>query len=265
MLFGLNLVIRAKVSYNVFQINLYKVLIMTTHTIFRQLFDTFSSTYTYLIADVASGEAILIDPVASHVDSYLVILKAMNCQLKYSLETHVHADHITASGMLRLKTHATTGVSQQCGAVTADLQLKEGDVLSLGPEQIRVIATPGHTAGSITFSWRDRLFTGDSLLISGCGRTDFQGGDAGVLYDSIIQKLFTLPDEMLVYPGHDYSGHRVSSIGQEKTINPRLANKSRAAFIALMNNLNLPKPKLIDVAVPANRMCGVTEEMIPQG
>lgn len=238
---------------------------MTKQVIFKQLFDAPSSTYTYLIADMASGEAALIDPVASHVDSYLILLKEINNRLKYSLETHVHADHITAGGLLRLKTQAATGVSQQCGASTADLQLNDGDILTLGAEKISVIATPGHTAGSISFLWRNYLFTGDSLLINGCGRTDFQGGDAGTLFDSITKKLFSLPDETLVYPAHDYCGRTVSQIGQEKTINTRLANKSRDEFIHLMQSLNLPKPKLIDIAVPANRMCGVTEEMLPQG
>ena len=238
---------------------------MTNQIIFKQMFDDVSSTYTYFIADIASGEAALIDPVTEHVDRYLALLNESNCKLKYSLETHIHADHITASGLLRLKTQAETGVGQQCGAASADLQLNHNDVLNCGSETIRVIATPGHTLGSITFLWQDRLFTGDALLINGCGRTDFQGGDAGVLFDSITQQLFTMPDETLVYPGHDYNGRRVSSIGQEKAINPRLSNATREAFTTLMAGLNLPKPKLIDTAVPANRRCGVTEEMMPQG
>ncbi len=237
---------------------------MTNSVIFKQLFDVTSSTFTYLIADIKSGEAALIDPVASHVDSYLLLLKEIDCQLKYSLETHVHADHITASGMLRLKTLAATGVSQQCGATTADLQLNEGDILSLGLDTIAVIATPGHTTGSISFLWRNYVFTGDSLLINGCGRTDFQGGDAGTLYDSITKKLFILPDYTLVCPAHDYNGNLMSSIGQEKAANVRLANINRTEFISLMNNLHLPKPALIDIAVPANRLCGVTEEMLQQ-
>ena len=233
--------------------------------IFKQMFDEVSSTYTYFIADTVTAEATLIDPVAEHVEDYLALLEATKCTLKYSLETHVHADHITASGLLRLKTQAITGVGQQCGAVTADLQLNGGETLSCGTEAIYVIATPGHTPGSLSFLWQDRLFTGDALLINGCGRTDFQGGDAGTLFDSITQQLFILPDETLVYPGHDYNGRRVSSIGQEKAINPRLSNKTRDDFIALMASLNLPKPRLIDIAVPANRKCGITEEMMPQG
>lgn len=232
---------------------------------FKQLFDTESSTYTYFIMDEATNEALLIDPVASQMEVYLAILKATNAQLKYTLETHVHADHITASGQLREKLAAQTGVSAICGAATADLQLKDNDILMLGKQSIKVIATPGHTLGSVSYVWQDRIFTGDALLINGCGRTDFQGGDAGTLFDSITQQIFSLPDETLVYPGHDYHGKRVSCVAQEKAINPRLANKSRDAFIAVMAALNLPKPKLIDVAVPLNRRCGITEETIQQG
>ena len=232
---------------------------------FKQMFDEATSTLTYLIADEASAEAVLIDPVIEHIDSYLTLINALGFKLTYSLETHVHADHITGGGMLRKMTQAQTAVSQQCGAETADIQLKDGDKIPLGTEFIDVIATPGHTAGSISFLWKDRLMTGDALLINGCGRTDFQSGDAGKLYDCITQKLFTLADDTLVYPGHDYNGRRVSNIGQEKTSNARLAGKSRDEFIEIMNNLNLPKPRLIDIAVPANRMCGVPEDGPQQG
>ena len=232
---------------------------------FKQMFDAESSTYTYLIVDEASKEAVLIDPVNTHLNQYLKLLKELGCTLKYSLETHVHADHVTASGLLRNVTQAQTGVNGACGAEAASLQLQDGDELIFGRQKIKVIATPGHTPGSTSFLWGDRLFTGDTLLINGCGRTDFQGGDAGALFDSITKKLFTLPDDTLVYPGHDYNGRRVSCIGQEKSINPRLAGKTRKEFIGIMQNLNLPKPGLIDIAVPANRMCGVTEEMMPQG
>ncbi|MDD5411597.1 MAG: rhodanese-like domain-containing protein [Methylobacter sp.] len=228
--------------------------------IFRQLFDQETWTYTYLIADPVSKDAVLIDPVNTHIDDYIALLEEHDLQLKYSLETHVHADHITASGLLRQRLGAQTAVSQFCGAETADIQIQDGDVFKFANgEQIKVIATPGHTRGSISFLWRDRLFTGDSLLIGGCGRTDFQGGDAGALYDCITQRLFTLPDETLVYPGHDYQQHWVSSIMQERTTNPRLAGKTREQFIEIMNNLNLPKPRLIDEAVPANRYCGLDE------
>lgn len=235
--------------------------------IFRQLFDEESSTYTYFLADLENHEAIFIDPVASHVEEYLQLLQAHGCTLKYSLETHVHADHVTGSGLLRQRTGTQTGVNQQCGAVCADMQLQHGQTLQFGKHTIEVIGTPGHTPGSTSYLIGDRLFTGDALLINGCGRTDFQGGDAGAQYDGITQRLFSLPEETLVYPGHDYNGKWVSCIGQERSTNPRLAGKTRDEFIAIMNNLNLPRPRLIDIAVPANRMCGIPDEVeaMPQG
>ena len=232
---------------------------------FKQLFDTESSTYTYFLADMNNKEAVLIDPVDSQIELYMTLLASEGYSLKYSLETHVHADHVTASGDLRTRTQAQTGVSQACGAVTASLQLNDGDILQFGRYELKVIATPGHTAGSVSFLCKNRLFTGDALLINSCGRTDFQGGDAGILFDSITQKIFTMADEILIYPAHDYSGKRVSCVAQEKAINTRLAGKTRNEFIAIMAQLNLPKPKLIHMAVHANRMCGVTEEMMPQG
>ena len=233
--------------------------------IFKQLFDQETWTYTYLIADPVTKEAVLIDPVNTHIDEYINKLEEQGLQLKYTLETHVHADHITASGLLRQRLGAQTGVSQLCGAETADIQIQDGDIFEFADgEQIKVIATPGHTRGSISFLWRDRVFTGDSLLIGGCGRTDFQGGDPGAQYDCITQRLFTLPDDTLVYPGHDYQQHWVSTIRQERTTNPRLAGKSREQFIDIMNNLNLPKPRLIDQAVPANRYCGLEEKECQQ-
>lgn len=227
--------------------------------IFRQLFDSETWTYTYLIADPVAREGVLIDPVNTHLDDYVALLKELGLTLKYSLETHVHADHITAGGLLRQKLGVQTGVSALCGAETADIQIKDGDVFNFGRgEQINVIATPGHTKGSISFLWRDRVFTGDCLFIGGCGRTDFQGGDAGAQYDS-IQKLLALPDDTIVYPGHDYQGRWISNIKQEKLTNPRVAGKTREQFIEIMNSLNLPKPRLIDEAVPANRFCGLEE------
>ena len=229
------------------------------------MFDAESSTLTYLIVDDNSQKAVLIDPVASHIDDYIKIINILNCQLKYSLETHVHADHITASGLLREKLATLTAVSELCDAPTADLQLNDGDILTFGNQQIKVIATPGHTVGSLSFLWNDRIFTGDALLINGCGRTDFQGGNASTLFSSINNKIFSLPDETLVYPGHDYNGRRVSCVVQERAINSRLAGKSLEEFVTIMNNLNLPKPSLMDIAVPANRMCGIPEENIPQG
>ncbi len=228
--------------------------------IFRQLFDDATWTYTYLIADPKTKEAVIVDPVNTQIDIYLQLLETENLTLKYSLESHVHADHITAGGLLRQKTGTKTAVSSLCGAETADIQIEDGDVFEFGGEEIKVISTPGHTPGSISFLWRDRLLSGDSLFIGGCGRTDFQGGDAGALYDAITQRLFTLPDDTLVYPGHDYQGRWVSTIQQEKTNNPRLTGKSRKEFIEIMENLNLPHPKLINEAVPANRYCGLDED-----
>ncbi|MDP3877452.1 MAG: MBL fold metallo-hydrolase [Methylobacter sp.] len=227
---------------------------------FKQLFDPATWTYTYLIADDVSKEAAFIDPVNTHLDTYLNLLKEHGLTLVYSFETHVHADHITASGLLRQHTGAKTGVSKLGGAQLVDVEMSDGDVFMLGGEKIKAIATPGHTPGCTSFLWKDRLFSGDSLFIGGCGRTDFQGGDAGALYDAITQRLFTLPGETLVYPGHDYQQHWVSNIEQERSTNPRLANKTREQFIEIMNNLNLPKPRLIDEAVPANRYCGLDED-----
>ena len=232
---------------------------------FRQLFDEATSTLTYLLVDDETNEGVIIDPVKEHINDYITLVEQLKVKLLYALETHVHADHVTAGGLLRRKLGVKVGVSQQCGAQDADMQLNQDDVIYFGKEQIKVIATPGHTAGSLTFFWQDKLFTGDALLINGCGRTDFQSGDAATLYDSIVDKLFTYPNETLVYPGHDYNGHRVSSVGQEKLINPRLAEKSKEAFIQIMENLNLPKPKMIDIAVPANKTCGISETELLQG
>jgi sulfur dioxygenase len=232
---------------------------------FKQLFDEISSTLTYLIADDETKEAVILDPVNEHIDDYVTLVKQHGLSLKYALETHVHADHITASGKLKQQLGLQTGVSEQCGAESADLQLNDGDAIVFGRQTIQVIATPGHTAGSLSFLWGDKIFTGDTLLINGCGRTDFQSGDASALYNSVTQKIFSLPDETLIYPGHDYQGRRVSSVMQEKLINPRLANKSLEEFVDIMNALNLPKPRLIDLAVPANRKCGLDETDALQG
>jgi len=194
---------------------------------FKQLFDPTTWTYTYLIADDTTKEAAFIDPVNTHLELYLDLLKQNGLKLIYSFETHVHADHITASGLLRQHTGAKTCVSQFGGAQLVDVEIRDGDTFMLGDEQIKAISTAGHTPGCTSFLWRDRLFTGDSLLIGGCGRTDFQGGDSGALYDAITQRLFTLPDDTLVYPGHDYQQRWISNIMQERTTNPRLANKTR--------------------------------------
>lgn len=220
--------------------------------IFRQLFDPESSTYTYIVGAPDKGEAIIVDPVREHVERDLDVVGAMGMRLVWILETHVHADHITGARALRDRTGARSAVSQHCGASGFDRLMDDGDIVVFGNELIRVISTPGHTPGSSCFLWRDRLLTGDTLLIGGCGRTDFQNGSAASLYDSITQKLFTLPDDTLVYPGHDYKGRRVSTIGEERATNPRLAGKTREDFIAIMANLGLPEPRRIGEAVPAN-------------
>jgi len=224
--------------------------------VFRQFFDESSSTLTYLLADPLAGEAVLIDSVREHAGHYAALLREMNLKLVWLLETHVHADHVTGAADLRELTGARTVTGERAGAECADVRAADGATIVFGNEVIRVIPTPGHTAGCVTYHWRDRLFTGDALLIGGCGRTDFQSGDAGTLYDSITGRLFTLQDEMLVYPGHNYDGRRVSCIGQERISNPRLAGKSREAFVELMNNLKLPSPSRMDEAVPANLRCG---------
>lgn len=220
--------------------------------IFRQLFDSESSTYTYIVGDPDKGESVIVDPVREHVTRDLEVIGAMGMRLAWILETHVHADHITGARALRDRTGARSAVSQHCGATGFDRLMDDGDFVVFGNELIRVISTPGHTPGSSCFLWRDRLLTGDTLLIGGCGRTDFQNGSAAALYDSITRKLFTLPDDTLVYPGHDYKGRRVSTVGEEKATNPRLAGKTRDEFIAIMENLGLPEPRRMGEAVPAN-------------
>ena len=220
--------------------------------IFRQLFDAESSTYTYLLADAQSRQSIIVDPVREQASRDLALLNALNLDLVYILETHVHADHVTGANQLKRVTGARTGVSQHCGASGFDRLLLDGDHIGFGAEVLLVIATPGHTPGSSCFLWRDRIMTGDTLLIGGCGRTDFQHGDAGALYDSITQRLFTLPDDTLVYPGHDYKGRHVSTIAEEKASNPRLSGKNRQQFIDLMSRLDLPMPGKIGEVVSAN-------------
>jgi len=224
---------------------------------FKQLFDLTTSTYTYLIADDETHEAVLIDPVIEQLERDLKLVREHGLTLKYILETHVHADHITASLALKQATGAQTAVSHDCNAQGYDRMLEEGNVILFGREEILVIATPGHTSGSVSYLWRDRVLTGDTLLIGGCGRTDFQNGSAEALWLSITEKLFQLDDQVLVYPGHDYKGRRVSSIGEEKQFNARLAGKSREGFIDIMNNLNLPMPNRLQEAVPANLVGGV--------
>lgn len=223
--------------------------------IFHQLHDPATFTYTYLLGDEGSRQAVLIDPVREQLERDVTLLREQGLALRYILETHVHADHVTAASALRERTGAQTAVSQR-GASCADRKLAEGDRLCIGALELRVLETPGHTDDSLSFVLGDRVFTGDALLIGGTGRTDFQNGDAGVLYDSITGKLFALPDATLVFPGHDYRGQKVTTIGAEKRENPRLAGRSREEFSALMARLDLPRPAHIDEAVPANRACG---------
>jgi len=224
--------------------------------VFRQLLDPESCTLTYLLADPLTGDAVLIDTVRERVGACVSLLQEMNLQLVWILETHAHADHITGAAGLRELTGAATVTGEFVGAECADRRVGDGDTIVFGNEVLRVIPTPGHTPGCVTYQWRDRLFTGDTLMIGGCGRTDFQGGDPGRLYDSITMRLFALPDETLVYPGHDYKGQRVSCIGQERETNPRLAGLSRDEFVDLMNNLQLPPPAHMDEVLPANQRCG---------
>jgi sulfur dioxygenase len=225
--------------------------------LFRQLFDPETSTYTYLIADPQTREAVLVDPVLEQVDRDLKLLTELDLTLRYCLETHIHADHVTGTGILRERTGCLGIVPMGAEAVCADRHIKDGEVVMVGAVTIQAIATPGHTDSHMSY-WvnGDRILTGDSLLIRGCGRTDFQSGDAGQLYDFVTQRLFTLSDDTLVYPGHDYRGHRVSTIAEEKRYNPRFVGHDRDRFIALMGSLNLPNPKKIAEAVPANERCG---------
>lgn len=223
----------------------------------RQLFDPESSTYSYLLWDPASKEVALIDSVKEQVDRDEKLIRELGLKLKWLLETHIHADHITGAGELRARfdKQPKVAVHRASQSHCADRLLDDGDELKLGDESIQVLYTPGHTDTDISYRIDGAVFTGDTLLIRGSGRTDFQSGDAGKAYDSITGKLFTLPDATRVYPGHDYNGLTVSTIGEEKRTNPRLA-KGREAYIALMNAMDLPKPKRIDEAVPGNLRCG---------
>jgi sulfur dioxygenase len=224
----------------------------------HQLFDTESSTFTYLLVERATGEAVLVDSVEERFDRDIALLRRLGLTLRYVVETHTHADHVTAAGRLRDVTGAVTVAPFKCGIAPAEVQLAHGDTLHFGSgEEILAIHTPGHTAGSTSYLWRGNVLTGDTLLIEGCGRTDFQSGDAGSLYDSVHERLFALPDDTRVWPAHDYRGNTVSTIGYEKQHNPRLVGRDRASFIELMANLQLPRPKMIDVAVPANRLLGL--------
>lgn len=225
--------------------------------IFKQFFESESSTYTYLVACEKTKQAVLIDPVASEVPQYLEVLREKDLKLEYTLDTHVHADHITAAGILREKIGSKSVLNRYSGVDCGDILITGGSILRLGKIHIEVLYTPGHTNSCTSYLIDNMIFTGDALLIDGCGRTDFQQGSAETLYDSIHTKLFTLPDDTIVYPGHDYKGRTSSTIGHEKQHNSRLGNnRSKKDFVELMHNLDLPYPKKIDTALPANKSCG---------
>jgi len=223
--------------------------------LFRQLFDQETSTFTYLLIDAVTRHAVIIDPVLGKMQRDLDALKEVGAELKYIVETHVHADHITGAYDLKQVTGAKFAAGIATGLTCGDALLDEGEVIHFGSEVLHAISTPGHTNGCTSYRWRDRIFTGDTLLINACGRTDFQQGSAETLFNS-LQKIIAYPDEYLVYPAHDYNGLRVSSIGQEKTMNPYIAGVSKDEFVVKMNNLNLPEPKKLDVSLPANLRCG---------
>ena len=232
-----------------------------TPMIFRQLFDQDTWTYTYLLADAETGDAILIDPVIEKAERDARLLEELGLTLRYTLETHVHADHVTASGALRKRFGAKTLVAANSGAGCADVKAVDGDRISFGGHEVEVMATPGHTDGCLTFVVRegDRVlaFTGDAIFVRGCGRTDFQQGDSRTLYRSVHGKIYELPEHTYLYPGHDYRGHQVTTVGEEKAHNPRLnLQVSEDEFVGIMDGLNLADPKRMDVAVPANLACG---------
>jgi glyoxylase-like metal-dependent hydrolase (beta-lactamase superfamily II)/rhodanese-related sulfurtransferase len=230
--------------------------------IFRQLFDSVSGTYTYLLASRRGGEALIVDPVLEKVDRYLQLIHELDLRLVKAVDTHLHADHVTGLGALRDRTHCITVMGEQTKADVVSMRLAEGDKLTVEGVSLDVLYTPGHTDDSYSYLMRDRVFTGDTLLIRGTGRTDFQNGDPRAQYDSIFNKLLKLPEETMVFPAHDYKGETVSTIGEEKAFNPRLQVKSVDEYAELMNNLKLPNPKMMDVAVPANMRVGLAQDEI---
>lgn len=238
--------------------------------IFRQLFEPGTSTFTYLIGCKDTGKAVLVDPVVETFQRDLDVLAELDLKLAFTLETHIHADHLTAALKLRALVDSRIAVPALAGVECADVEVREGLPFDVGSVIIEPMFTPGHTDHHhcylFDFGGASAVLTGDSLMIDGCGRTDFQGGSSRQLYDSIKQKLFTLPGDTLVYPGHDYKGSYVSSIAQERTRNPRLADDiGESEFISIMDKLNLPYPKQIDLAVPANMLCGQCPEYVPEG
>jgi glyoxylase-like metal-dependent hydrolase (beta-lactamase superfamily II)/rhodanese-related sulfurtransferase len=230
--------------------------------IFRQLFDAASSTYSYLLASRRGGEALIIDPVLERVDRYLQLIAELDLRLVKAVDTHLHADHITGLGALRDRTACITVMGEQSQVDVVSMRVGDGDRIAIEGIGLEVIYTPGHTDDSYSFRMADRVFTGDTLLIRGTGRTDFQNGDARAQYESIFNRLLRLPDETLVYPAHDYKGDTVSTIAEERAHNPRLQVPDVDAYIALMGSLNLGSPKMMDVAVPANMRQGLAQESV---
>ncbi|MDU0111886.1 MBL fold metallo-hydrolase [Psychrosphaera aquimarina] len=234
--------------------------------IFRQLFDAKSSTFTYILADEKSKVSVIIDPVFEQVNRDLALINELGLKLAYVFDTHCHADHVTGSWLLKHKTNSLIASAKAIGAENVDVQLKDNDKISFGQYEIEVRATPGHTDGCLTYVLHSQkmAFTGDALLIRGCGRCDFQQGSASQLFDSILQQIFSLPDDFSLYPGHDYSGRCSTSVAEEKQFNARLGgNASKQDFIGYMDNMKLPHPKYIDIALPGNLVSGKPEE-IPQ-
>ena len=225
--------------------------------LFRQMFDAESCTYTYLLAAAEGSEALIIDPVKGQLAAYLQLIGELGLQLKIAIDTHVHADHVTALGALRDATHCVTMMGQPSRAPCVSKAFTDGDVVAVEGVQLTALFTPGHTDDSYSLLMTDRVFTGDTLLIRGTGRTDFQNGDSRVAYESLFNRLMKLPDETLVYPGHDYKGWTVSTIGEERRFNPRLKVKTADEYATLMGSLKLATPKLMDIAVPANLRCGL--------
>ena len=233
--------------------------------IFRQLFEPLSSTCTYLLGCTETGQAVLVDPVIVSMERDLLEISRLGLTLAFSVDTHIHADHITAARELRARVGSKIAAPAFDRLPCADIGIEEGVPFQVGSMVLEPLHTPGHTAGHFAYLSGQRLFTGDALLIDGCGRTDFQNGDADALYQSVHDKLFSLPDDTLVYPGHDYKGRRVSSIAQEKNCNPRLGQaRSLEAFREIMANLRLPYPAFIDYAVPGNQQCGVCPDHLPE-
>jgi len=230
----------------------------TSNYLFRQLFDRESCTYTYLLADQVSKEAVLIDPVIELAERDASLVKELGLQLKYVMNTHVHADHITGTGRLKKLVPGARSVISANSGGEADLLVKDGDKIVFGGHSLEVAETPGHTEGCITYINKEGgcAFTGDALLVRGCGRTDFQGGSADTLYSSVWSRILSLPDSTTLYPAHDYKGQTASTVGEEKKYNPRLT-KTREEFVTLMGNLNLAYPKKIDMSLPANMVCGL--------